>query len=79
MERQAEVESLHLMNIDSKYKINSSFHLENLTFFGSMYSFEIHFPCWVHFFFLSIHTAETLLIALGEMHIAKKKAGEADP
>lgn len=78
MERQAEVESLHLMSIDSKYKINSFFHLENLTFFGSIYSFEIHFPCCVHFFFLSIHTAETLLIALGGMHIAEKKAGEAD-
>lgn len=33
MERWAVVESLHLMSIDSKYKINSFFHLENLTFF----------------------------------------------
>lgn len=65
MERRALVESFQLMSIDSKYKVNLFFHLENLTFFCKYILFWNTFSLLCSLFFLSIQTAETLFIALG--------------
>lgn len=76
MERKSVVESLPLMIIGSKYRINSFFHSKILTFFVTIYSFEIF--SLLSSLFLSIQIAETLLIAVGGCtwqrgkHIPKK-------
>lgn len=83
MEKQAAVENLLLMTIDSKYKIISIFHLEIFIFWVTIYSFEIHFSYHIHFPFLSIQTAETLVIALevggGEWTWQRGKPGKQIP
>lgn len=76
MERRAVVESLQLMSIDSKYKINLFFHLENLTFFCKYILFWNTFSLLCSLFLsLNSNSWDTAHCSRGNAHSREESRG----